>query len=267
MTISANLSSPFSVFVTDREEIFVHNSIPNDQIESWAFNGTRLPISVPIFSTRTGLFVDDNNTLYSSQDSFHQVVKTSLNDPSGTLIIAAGTGSSGSASYMLNSPFGIFVTTSLDLYVADSGNNRIQLFRAGERNGTTVAGNETIGSITLDYPTGIVVDANGHLFIVDFNNHRIIRSGLFGFRCLMGCSGSPGPASDQLNHPVALSFDTGGNMFVVDRNNSRIQKFALMGNSCSKWDEFWHRRKLSLFLSITYTFENWIKRWSIGFNS
>ena len=46
---------------------------------------------------------------------------------------------------MMSHPVGIFVTIDLDLYVADYSNNRVQLFRSGERNGTAVAGN--IGSL------------------------------------------------------------------------------------------------------------------------
>lgn len=118
----------------------------------------------------------------------HQVVKTLSANQSESLIIVAGSGSPGSASHMLNSPFGIFVTANFDLYVADSGNTRIQLFRAGERNGTTVADNGGTSNIALWNPTGVVVDADGYLFIVDNLNHRIARSGPSEFRCVVGCT-------------------------------------------------------------------------------
>ena len=93
---------------------------------------------------------------------------------------------------MLSHPTGIFVTESLDLYVAEWGNDRVQLFRSGELNGTTVAGNGSIGTISLYGPTGVVLDADGYLFIVNYGSGSIVGSGPYGFRCLVGCSGGGG---------------------------------------------------------------------------
>ncbi|CAF4432408.1 unnamed protein product, partial [Adineta steineri] len=98
--------------------------------------------------------------------------------------------------------------------------------------GITVAGAESLDTtITLNGPTGIVLDADNYLFIVDYNNNRIVGSGSNGFRCLVGCSGSSGSASNQLLYPYSLSFDSYGNMFVTDYGNNRIQKFILLNNT------------------------------------
>ena len=129
-------------------------------------------------------------------------------------------------------PHGIYVDINFDLYVADSGNNRIQLFRSGDLNGITLAGNGAPGTITLRYPTAVVLDNDGYLFIVDSGNNRIVGSGLNGFRCLVGCSGTSGSESNQLSWPKSMAFDSYGNMFVADTGNSRIQKFLLNSNSC-----------------------------------
>ena len=52
--------------------------------------------------------------------------------------------------YSLILLMGIFVDINLDLYVADYYNHRIQLFRLGELNGITVAGNTSLNTtITL----------------------------------------------------------------------------------------------------------------------
>ena len=133
-----------------------------------------------------GLFVDINDTLYCSMYDRHQVVKRLLNDSTMALTTVAGTGIPTSASNTLDSPHGIFVDINFDLYVADTNNNRIQLFRAGELNGTTVAGNRSSNNtVTLKHPTGVVLDADKYLFIVDRENHRIVGSGPNGFRCLV----------------------------------------------------------------------------------
>jgi hypothetical protein len=181
------------------------------------------------------LFIDINNTLYCSSAERHQVVVQLLNSGSNVLKIVAGTGTPGSASNMLHNPYGIFVDINFDLYVADCENDRIQLFRSGKLNGTTIAGNGSLNTtITLDCPTAIVLDADKYLFIVDYANHRIVRSGPTGFQCLVGCSNLSGSALDQLKYPWSLSFDSFGNIFVTDQGNNRIQKFIFMTQSCGK---------------------------------
>jgi len=52
--------------------------------------------------------------------------------------VLAGVGFPGSDAHMLDTPLGIFVNTDFDLYVADTYNHRIQLFRPGEIYGRTV---------------------------------------------------------------------------------------------------------------------------------
>ncbi|CAF4044145.1 unnamed protein product [Adineta steineri] len=192
-----------------------------------------------------GLFVDINDSLYCSMCDDHQVVKRSPNDPlMASNRVAAGIGRAGSASNQLNNPVGIFVDVNMDLYVADSFNNRVQLFQPGELNGLTVAGSKSLNpTITLGYPTGILLDAEKYLFIVDRGNHRIVGSGLNGFRCLVGCDGR-GSQSNQLSNPFSFSFDRSGNMFVTDESNHRIQKFQYFKESCEKIKKKNYHRKL-----------------------
>jgi hypothetical protein len=193
------------------------------------------------------IFIDISNTLYCSLSERHQINAKSLNDDANRLTIVAGTGSAGSRLTMLHNPRGIFVDTSLDLYVADCGNDRIQFFRSGKLTATTIAGNGSLNiTIPLNCPTSIVLDGDNYLFIVDSGNHRIVGSDSNGFRCLIGCSGSLGSASDQLSNPWALSFDSYGNIFVTDQVNNRVQKFSLMTDLCSKINKnifVCHKRK------------------------
>jgi hypothetical protein len=235
-TITGGLVQPFSIFVTINGDIYVDNGHSNGRVDKWTLNSNT---SVPVMYVKSscyGLFVDINDNLYCSIRNQHQVVKKWLNNSTNTSKIVAGTGINGSASNMLNGPVEIFVDINLDLYVADAGNHRIQLFRSGQSNGITVAGSgSSTTTITLNSPTGVVLDADKYLFIVDQKNHRIVGSGPNGFRCLVGCSGSSGSESNQLQHPRGLSFDSFGNMFVTDRDNHRIQKFVLSTDSCGKY--------------------------------
>jgi hypothetical protein len=182
-----------------------------------------------------GLFVDSNDFLYCSISGRHQVIKKALNDNATTPEIVAGTGTGcpGITPNMLYDPQGIFVHINLSLYVADCGNDRIQLFQNGTLDGITIVGNGAPNTIALDCPSDIVLDGNAYIFIVDRNKHRIIGSGSNGFQCLVGCSGS-GSTSNQLYLPQSMAFDIYGNIFVTDRGNNRIQKFLWETHSCSK---------------------------------
>jgi hypothetical protein len=233
-TISGGLAMPYSLFVTANGDIYVDNGASNGRVDKWTMDANASVPAMYVSSQCLGLFVDINNTPYCSMASLHQVVKGWLNNNMTTSTVAAGTGIQGSASDMLNQPYGIFVDVNFDLYVADYGNNRIQLFGLGQLNATTVAGGVSLNTtIALYNPYGITLDADNYLFIVDSGNARIVGSGPNGFRCLVGCSGS-GPASNQLNGPSILSFDSYGNIFVTDFYNNRVQKFILLTNSCGK---------------------------------
>ena len=231
-TIYVNSSTPQSLFVTITGDIFIGTT---SGVVMWSLNAT---VAVPVMSfcgICWGLFIDITNTLYCSAPSVNQVVAKALNSNSNTMT-TFGTGICGNASNMFCVPYGIFVNVNFDLYVADCGNNRVQLFKSGQSNATTIAGSGASGTIILGCPTGVVLDGDDHLFIVDHNNNRIVGSDASGFRCVVGCSGG-GSAANQLLFPYTLNFDSYGNMFVTDSFNSRIQKFVLSSNSCGKCDD------------------------------
>ncbi|CAF3485788.1 unnamed protein product [Adineta steineri] len=234
--IHGNFTEPYSLFVTSNGDIYIDDGEKNDRVQKWSAETNTFETVMNVSSSCWGLFVDINNTLYCSMHDHHQVVKRSLNDAvMNSNRVAAGTGIYGSDSNQLDRPHGIFVDVNLDLYVADSGNDRIQLFQSGELNGITVAGGRFMReTIALSRPGGIVLDAEKYLFIVDTGNNRIVGSGLNGFRCLVGCYGSNTGSYSQSNElvsPFGLSFDGSGNMFVTDQRNNRIQKFLLIKDS------------------------------------
>ena len=148
-TILANLALPYSLFVSGDGEIFVDNGSLQSEVGRWTGNGTRLSSPMSACSKCSGLFVNVKNNLYCSQYTGHQVVRTSLNNTDSALTIVAGTGYPGSASNMLNSPCGIFVTIDLDLYVADfRATTEFSCFDIGEdecNNG----GRQRIGTWTI----------------------------------------------------------------------------------------------------------------------
>ena len=234
--ISYEPFDPHSLFVTINEDIYIDNGL-NRRIEKCSMNTTNCTVVMYVQKSCYGIFVDPNDNIYCSMMSSHQVIKKAADNDLNTSASVAGNGTQGFAANMLNHPSGIFVNNNLDLYVADTVNNRIQQFVSGQLNGTTVAGREAGGTIELNQPHGVLLDAEGFLFILDNGNNRIVGSGPNGFRCLVGCYGM-GSGSSQLNYPTTISFDSYGNMFVADWRNSRIQKFLLTSNSCGKCYDF-----------------------------
>ncbi|CAF1492677.1 unnamed protein product [Adineta steineri] len=225
---SGGLSWPYSVFVTDNGDVYVDNGYTYYRVDKWGWNSTNSVPAIYVCGQCYGLFVDINNMLYCVMGPYHQVVSKSLDSRLNVWNIVAGTGTAGSTSVTLNTPWGIFVDINLSLYVADTLNNRIQKFASGQSNGTTIA----TGAIVLYAPTSVIFDADGYMFISDCWNHRLIGSGPNGFRCIAACFGY-GSSSSQLYYPHTMSFDSYGNIFVTDEYNNRIQKFLLLPNSCN----------------------------------
>ena len=232
--IFSNLSVPHSIFVSATGDVYVDNGRNYFRVEKWAANGSSSITAMNVPGTCSGLFADIYHNLYCSLCDYHRVLRKNATGDASASSIVAGNGTYGSASDLLYAPYGIFVDIDLSLYVADNANNRIQLFRSSQLNGTAVAGTGAPGTIALFSPTGVVLDGNGYLFISDMVHHRIVGSGPNGFRCVAGCTETNGSAANQMAYPYSLSFDSAGNFYVTDSANHRIQKFFLASNSCGE---------------------------------
>lgn len=232
--ITDNLIKPSSLFVDVNGHIYVDNGDQNKQVDKWTSNSTYAESVISTNGSCTGLFIDENQSLYCSMEKYHLVVKVSLTNQSKIWTHIAGTGCSGPIQNTLDRPHGIFVDSDFGLYVADTYNNRIQYFAFSEPNGRTLAGFGSSSRFLLNRPTGIILDGYNCLYIVDSENHRIARSIQDGFKCIIGCTGMSGATPNQLNYPHSMAFDNSGNIIVTDWNNRRIQLFYLTSDSCGK---------------------------------
>ncbi len=243
-----------NLFVADTGNHRVRKVDPQGTITTFAGNGINGsggdggPATAASLSVPYGLAVDAHDNLYVVDRSAHRVRKV---DGAGTITTVAGDGTAGfsgdggpATSASLRYPNGIAFDTAGNLYVADGHNQRIRRVNADGSietvAGTGVAGYSGDGgpatSARLRYPTGVLVDAAGLLFISDTSNHVVRRVDLAGTietvagNGTYGSDGDGGPATGaRLALPRFLAMDTAGNLYVADTQGHRIRKVDTRG--------------------------------------
>ncbi|KAG2374042.1 hypothetical protein C9374_011121 [Naegleria lovaniensis] len=144
----------------------------------------------------------------------------------------------------LNYPFGVFVSSNNEIYVADSSNNRIRKILT---NGTitTIAGNGTGGyngdnqlatNARLNFPCGVFVSSNDEVYIADTHNHRIRKITKNGTITTIAGKGTKGYNGDnqlatnaRLNYPNSVFVSSNDEVYVADTHNHSIRKIMKNG--------------------------------------
>ena len=257
-----------NLYVADSGNGTIRRIGPNGVITSLILNGSsayfgvRSPLLSPSLNYPMAVAVDGSGNLYIGESAV--VVRVAAN---GALTTMAGTGTRGDSgdggaatSAQLNSPAGIAVDTSGDVYFADNASNRVR--KIGTYGTiTTVAGTGVAGYSgdggpaapfsQLNSPNGISLDAAGALYIADTNNYAIrkvtpdgtitsvVGDGKLGY----GGDGEPADTG-QLAFPYGVATDTAGNLYVADSWNSRIRKVnsggmlsTYAGNGTAWWGD------------------------------
>ena len=91
--------------------------------------------------------------------------------PCGTFLLTWGV-RSGTGNGQFNIPEGVATDESGNVYVADTGNQRIQKFDA-DGNFLTTWGSEGSGNGQFEGPVGVATDGSGNGYVVDSGNNRI----------------------------------------------------------------------------------------------
>ena len=125
-----------------------------------------------------------------------------------------------------------------NVYIADSGNNRIRKVNSSGVI-STFAGTGTSGfggdggsatSSLLNYPSGVAVDGSGNVYIADRYNYRVRKVDSLGIISTFagstyGFGGDGGAAtSAQITYPYDVAVDGSGNVYIADFWNNRIRK-------------------------------------------
>ncbi len=204
-----------------------------------------------------GLAIDATGNIYIA-DTANQLIRKV--DTTGIMTTVAGVGTvctpstapcgDGGAptSAMFNNPYGVAVDTHSNLYIADSGDNRIRKISGGTistiagtgvacAKGTIACGDgKAATSALLNNPLGVTVDKGGNVVIADSGDHRIrvvIAGGVIdplvgnGNICNIQsntCGDGGKSQLAQLTTPWQIFVDATETLYIADAPENRIRK-------------------------------------------
>ena len=200
----------------------------------------------------TGVASDGKGNVFVSLRGSHQVVRI---DSGGLVWLVAGTGSLGTQagangdggpalSATLSYPAGLAFDSSGNLYIADSGSNRIRMVNtsgvistfAGNGNNVNSGDNGPATAASLNTPTAIAFDGQGNLVIADTGNNEIRKVSPKGIMSKVAGTGNAAfdgnngtVATATFNAPSGVAIDHLGNIYVADTNNQCIRIISPAG--------------------------------------
>ena len=196
---ASTLTSPRGCAFDDQGNIYIADTIDNrirkvDRSTglittvagtgSPGWSGDNMPADQAQLNAPQAVAVDRDGTIYISDTGNQRIRRVK----DGVITTVAGTGSEGytgdgglATQAELDVPLGLALDSHDNLYVADSGNDRVREVDA-RGHITTVAGNGTRGysgdggsaaGAELAQPVAVAVDTSNNLYIVDSLNNRI----------------------------------------------------------------------------------------------
>ncbi|MBD2702915.1 hypothetical protein IC229_19875 [Spirosoma sp. BT702] len=212
------------------------------------FSGDGGPATSASLSVPYGVTMDKNGNLFIGDVGNRRVRKIDTNGIITTIVGNGVQGFSGDAGPAIfarfRAPSGIAITSSGNLYIADSENRRIRkVSPTGIIN--TIAGNgvfEFSGdggpaiNANLYNPNGVAVDKDNNFYIADRSNHRIRKVSSAGVITTVAgsgrqvFSGDGGPATNaNINSPTSVALDKNNNLYIADLLNNRVRKVSSTG--------------------------------------
>ena len=189
------------------------------------------------FQDPFGLALDQQGNLYISDAGESNRIRTLTRE--GALTTLAGSqegfadGSGAAASF--HTPSGLALDDAGNLYVADTGNNRIRrITPAGDV--TTIAGNGKAGYLdgpTLEAqfngPIGLALDQSGRVYVADSYNDRIRLITTDGQVQTLAGGAAPGyldgPTQSSLfDTPCGIIHTPSGELLIADTGNDRLRR-------------------------------------------
>ncbi len=134
-------------------------------------------------------------------------------------------GKQGKAPGDFDSPVGLAIDASDQLYVTDFLNKRVQKFRS---DGSFVA-----AFPVAPYPGGLALDAEGFIYVAHWNDSKVAVYSPTGAPVREW--GKKGNAGGEFQLTGGLAMSSAGILFVADQGNSRIQAFTKEGKFVRAW--------------------------------
>lgn len=217
-----------NLYVTDANNNRIRKITPAGRVTTFAGDGTAAVMSSP-----RGVAVDASGNLYVSDTYNSRILKITQ---AGVITTLAGSGVSnyndgqGTAA-SFNWPKGLAVDASGNVFVADYNNHRIRKITpsglvttvAGKGYGGTFVDGDT-SVARFNFPTDVVVDASGNLYVTDELNDRVRKITLAGMVSTFAGTGN----YTVFNDPMGLTMDASGNIYVADISR-QIKKVSPSG--------------------------------------
>jgi len=223
------------IYVADQLSYSVEKLTPEGTLEAqWgSFGGGHSQ-----FGPIGGLAVDATGAVYVVDSSHNRIEKFG---PNGEYITSWGKQGSepgqfsfGSSQDPTKPPGGGIAVAGNFVFVADSGNNRIERFNLLGRE-PMVWGTKGSGPGQFSYPRGLA--ANEHeVLVADDDNHRIEQFNTEG--AYISEAGSQGTGPGQFGFPYGVALDAAGNVYVADDLNHRVVKLNPQLGFAGAWGGF-----------------------------
>ncbi|CAF1391657.1 unnamed protein product, partial [Didymodactylos carnosus] len=127
-----------------------------------------------------GVYYDyQTEYLYVADYGNHRILRFPSNSTGGTngTVVAGITAAGGISSKKLNLPRDLIVDRNGIMYISDGGNNRVQQWLPGAKNGTTILGSSTgatgTGANRFNINQALAFDSLQNLIVADGNNNRV----------------------------------------------------------------------------------------------
>ena len=159
-----------------------------------------------------GIAVDPSNNVWLSDGGNQRVVK--FTSAGGFLEQIGELGSP-----LLYFPEGL--ASNGTLFVADTGNDRIQRFP-----GTSI-GSDGTGNGQFKSPRGVALDGDGNIYVADTGNARFQK--FDGSGAFVVAVDESAAADGNFGYIAGIAFDSAGNVFVLDETRNCIHKFRPAG--------------------------------------
>ena len=213
--VGVAVDSTGSLYIADSGNGRVRKVAPDGTITTVAGgaagdSGDGGPATIARLAAPRGLTVDASGNIYFAEYGSSRIRRVAAD---GTITTAAGNGIGGYAGdgrpatgAQVASPRGVALDSQGNLYIADTGNQKVRKV-AADGTITTVA---SVGS-----PDGVAVDAAGDLYIADTSSYAVRKMAPDGTITTLaqGSADSEG-ASDLV--PMSVGVDTGGNVYIAD---------------------------------------------------